>query len=157
METPRGLRRLLRVREIEEEQAHSALKLAVAEVGHLEAARAGLSERERAGRRLVAESARSGEVVDRVAGIEETRLARAAASALKTRIAAAEKEAAARREAYLAKRVERRQTEALVEAAEARAAAEAGRRGQQAVDEWFLNRQERRRLEQERLERERRR
>jgi hypothetical protein len=41
---------------------------------------------------------------------------------------------------YLAKRVERRQAETLIEEAQAQNALDAGRRSQQALDDWFLNR-----------------
>lgn len=81
--------------------------------------------------------------MDRLAGLEEARLARRLAEVVKAAIAAAEKEVLARREAFLARRVARRQAETLIDAAEARAGAEAARRGQQTLDEWFLERRRR--------------
>lgn len=143
MAVSRALSRLLRLLELEEEQAQGALELALTELRNLEAARRGVAERERAGRRLVAASARSGETMDRLAGLEEARLARRLAEVVKAAIAAAEKEVLARREAFLARRVARRQAETLIDAAEARAGAEAARRGQQTLDEWFLERRRR--------------
>ena len=56
------------------------------------------------------------------------------------RIAEVARQAAARREAFLAKRVERQQVQTLIEEAQAAEAAEAGRREQQSTDEWFLGR-----------------
>ena len=41
---------------------------------------------------------------------------------------------------FLAKRVERRQAETLIEETEAREAIEADRRNQQSIDDWYLNR-----------------
>lgn len=140
MAVSRALRRLLGVLELQQEQARVALELAIAELGRLESARSWALERERAGRRLVAASAGSGELVDRLAGIEEVRTARRLALLLKARIAETQREVALRREAFLAKRVERRQAETLIEEATARGATEAVRRAQQSVDEWFLDR-----------------
>jgi hypothetical protein len=137
----RTLRRLLRVLELEEEQAKGALEAALGVLRRLEQVRLAAAARERRGRELVAASARTGEIADRLAGIEEARAARRAAGLLKERFAAAERQAAARREEYLAKRVERRQAETLIKEAEAREALEAARRSQRSNDEWFLNRE----------------
>lgn len=138
-----ALRRLLRVLELEEEQAHRALEAVTGELRRLEKAHAGARERERSGRAMVAASARSGALMDRVAGIEETRLAQRAAAVLRQRMTEAEQAVALRREEFLAKRVERRQAETLIQEAEAREAVEAGRRGQQALDDWYLGRRQR--------------
>jgi hypothetical protein len=136
----RTLRRLLRVLELEEEQAKGALEAALGELRRLEQKRLAAGARERRGRGLVVASARSGELADRLAGIEEARVARCAAGLLRERIAAAELQAAARREEYLAKRVQRGQAETLIGEAEAREALESDRRSQQSIDEWILNR-----------------
>jgi hypothetical protein len=45
-----------------------------------------------------------------------------------------------RREEFLLKRVERRQAETLIQEIEAREAIEDGRRGQQALDDWYSSR-----------------
>lgn len=139
MAVSRALRRLLGVLELEEEQAHIALERSLGQLRRLEDARAVALERECAGRRLVAASAGNGEILDRLAGIEESRAARRLAAVLKTRIADAARDAGARRDAFLAKRVERRQAATLVEQAQAAEAAEADRRSQQSADEWFLD------------------
>ncbi len=97
-------------------------------------------ERARSGRRLVGASAHSGELPDRLAGLEETRAAGRHAAALKPRIAEAELDVVALRQEYLARRIERRQAETLIEETEARDAIDAGRRGQQSLDDWFGNR-----------------
>jgi hypothetical protein len=146
MAVSRALRRLLNVLEIEEDQCRLALETAMGEVRLLERSMTAARTRERSGRQLFISSASSGELPDRLAGIEETRAARRRALALTPRIADAELEAAELREAYLLKRVERRQAETLIEEAEARDAIEAGRHGQQALDDWYLNRLHRRRI-----------
>ena len=138
-----ALRRLLRVLELEEEQSHRALETAAGELRRLQKALAGVAERERSGRSMVAASARNGMLLDRLTGMEEMRLARRAQAALREGIAEMETAVASRRGEYLAKRVERRQAETLIREAEARDAAESGRRGQQRLDEWYLDRRQR--------------
>jgi flagellar biosynthesis chaperone FliJ len=135
-----ALRRLLRIRDLEEEQCQKALKSATGELHQLEHALTMTTERERLGRRLLAASARSGELADRLAGIEEMRAAVRHAEALAPRIANAELNVAALRQTFLAKRVERRQAETLIAETEARDAIEEGRRSQQALDDWYSNR-----------------
>jgi len=136
----RPLRRLLGVLEIEEEQCRVALESALSEMIRLERALAGATERERSGRRLVVEGARSGDFTDRLAGLEEARAGRRGAAFLTPQIASAERDAGRRREEFLAKRVERRQVETLLQEAEARDGIAAGRRSQQGLDDWYLNR-----------------
>lgn len=132
------MRRLLRVLELEEEQARRLLEAATAELRQLERARASALERARCGRALVATSAASGQLADRIAGLEETRLGQRAVLALTPHIAGARSRVEARREEFIAKRIERRQVETLVRAAEAREAREAAQREQQMLDDWFL-------------------
>jgi hypothetical protein len=136
----RALRRLLRIRELEEEQSRLALESAMGEVHRLEHAQAANFERGRGGRRLVHASARSGEFRDRLAGLEETRAAERLALLLTPRIAEATEEAAGLREDYLSSRVERRQAETLIEEAQALETADAERRSQQGLDDWYRNR-----------------
>lgn len=140
MAVARAMRRLLQVLEIEEEQAKLALESAMGELRLLENRWAAAVERNRAGRRLVTASAESGSLSDRWAGLEEARIGSRRAELLKPRIAEAELVANTQRQAYLARRVERRQVETLIEEAEAREAVEALRRGQRALDDWYLNR-----------------
>ncbi|HEV2487812.1 MAG TPA: hypothetical protein VGT08_19995 [Terracidiphilus sp.] len=140
MAVSRALRRLLRVLEIEEEQSRLALESAVGELGNLERSLTASRLRERSGRRLVISSAQTGELPDRLAGLEEARAARQRAEVLRPRIADADAEVTAFREAFLAKRVERRQAQTLIRETEAKDAVIAGRRSQQALDDWYLNR-----------------
>jgi hypothetical protein len=141
------MRRLLRILNIQEEQSRAALETALSELHRLERAQVSIQERGRGGRRLVAGSAMHGQIVhqlvDRLAGLEETLAAARTAKVLAARAAEAEQAAALRREEFLLKRIERRQTEALVQKTEAADAVQAGRRSQQSLDDWYLNRQHR--------------
>lgn len=140
MTVSRSLRRLLGVLELEEQQARTALEMAAGELRTLEARLAFMLERERGGRRLVGMSAASGNLSDRLAGLEDARFARSAAAFLKVRAAAAERQATERRSEFMAKRIERRQAETLVRESKARERVEAERIAQRSLDDWFLNR-----------------
>ena len=140
MAVSRAMRRLLQVLEIQEEECRAAMESARAELKRLEQALAWSVERERGGRRLVAASAATGEITDRIAGIEETHVAKRIAKALAPRIAESESAVNSRQHEFLGKRIERRQTETLIEEAEALESVEAGRRAQRDLDDWFLSR-----------------
>ena len=140
MAVSRALRRLLRIRDIEEEQGRLALESALGELHRLEHALAATVERGRRGRSLIQASAQTGELTDRIAGFEETRSAGLHATALGPRIDGMGEEVTDRREEFLLKRVERRQAETLIQEIEAREAIEDGRRGQQALDDWYSSR-----------------
>ncbi len=141
MAVSRALRRLLRIRELEEEQNRLALESASGELNRLERTLAAAFERERLGRRLVESGTRGNQLMDRIAGLEEARSATRHAIALGPKIDAKQEEVAERRQEFLIKRVERRQAETLIEETEAREAIEADRRGQQALDDWYSSKQ----------------
>lgn len=130
-----SLRRLLRIREMQEEQDKSALQTALGEMSRLETALAATEERERSGRRMVGSGARRGSLADRIAGLEEMRAAAGMTKALSVRIAAAERHVVALRDNLLSSRMQRRQTKTLVEAGEARESAKEVRRIQSNSDE----------------------
>jgi hypothetical protein len=140
MAVSRALRRLLRVLNIEEELSRLALESAAGELRRVERAFAASADRARSGRWLVVASAQSGELPDRLAGIEETHAAERRSAALEPMIAEAESRVETLRLEFLAKRVERRQAETLIQETEARDAVVAGRRTQQRLDDWYLNR-----------------
>jgi hypothetical protein len=140
MAVSRALRRLLRIRELEEEQSRLALESSLGELRRLQHALAATTERDRLGRRLVDASARTGELTDRLAGLEETRAAIRQAEVITPRVEAKEYEVMELRQAFIKKRVEHRQAETLISETEASDAIEAGRRGQQALDDWYSNR-----------------
>lgn len=140
MAVSRALRRLLRIRDLEEEQCRLALESSIGELNRLQSALANTAERDRRGRRLVQASVQTGEFQDRLAGLEETRAADRIVAVLEPRIEAMEAEVAERRRGFLAKRMERRQAETLIQASEAEEAVEAGRRSQLALDDWYGSR-----------------
>jgi len=140
MARSRALRRFLRVLELEEEQHRARMASALADLHHLETLLTAAEDRERAGRQLMNESAQTGKVVDRLAGREESQLARKRAALLKPQIADAEEVARAQRESFLEMRIERRQTETVIVKSESADAIEAGRREQRSLDDWFLRR-----------------
>lgn len=140
MPVSRAIRRLLDVLEIEESEYRTAMELARAELERLRKVLQIGKERERRGRSLIFNSATSGDVADRIAGIEEVQAARRIAATVIAQIGAAETNLNARRQEFLRKRIERRQTETLIEEAEARDDAEAGRRTQRNLDDWYLRR-----------------
>jgi hypothetical protein len=147
MAASRALRRLLRIREIEEEQCHLAVESAVGELGRLELAQAANAERDRQGRRLLVSSAHSGELADRLAAQAESSAARRHSAQLAPRIESAKREVDILRHQFLLKRVERRQAETLIQEEEGRAEIEEGRRSQQALDDWHRFRLHRSRAE----------
>ncbi len=149
MAASRALRRLLRIRDLEEEQCRLTLESALGELGRLEDALKGTIERERRGRRLVEAGVRTGELPDRLAGIEETHAADRLFAVLGPRIAAKEEEVMVKRQEFLLKRVERRQAETLIQESEAEETIETDRRGQQELDNWYGSRQYREEAEAE--------
>ena len=140
MAVSRAMRRLLQVLKIQEEECHAAMELARAELKLLEQALTSNVERERAGRRLLAASVASGEITDRIAAIEEARVAKHIAAALAPRIVELETAANVRQQEFLGKRIERRQAETLLDEAEAPVRIEARRRAQRDLDDWFRSR-----------------
>ncbi len=136
MAASRALRRLLRIREIEEEQCHLAVESAVGELKRLELAQDATVERDRQGRRLLTSSAHSGELADRLAAFAESRAAERQSANLAPRIESAKREVDNFRHQFLLKRVERRQAETLIREEEERVKIEEGRRSQQALDDW---------------------
>ena len=140
MAVSRAMRRLLRVREMEAEQSRAAVESALSGLKRLQRGLETAQERERRGRGLVTAGAATGELVDRIAGLEETRSAQRQASALAITVTEAEQYVQYRLQEFLAKRIERRQVEALVESIEKDTATAAGRRAQREMDDWFLSR-----------------
>jgi hypothetical protein len=136
----RQFERIVRIRQLEEDESRRTLELAIAELAQLELALRAANERERAGRGLVAASASSGEIADRIAGMEESRSASRLALSLVLRIRTEGDAVAILRREYLDKRTSRLQSESLAETERGREAAINLRKGQQALDDWYLNR-----------------
>jgi len=130
------LRRLLDIRQAEEEQMQTAMELAVAELQCLETTLAETHARLRRGRVQLASSVQTGEIFDRVAALEEIRVANRRAKALAAKVDAAEKKAQSKRLEFLDKRIERRQVETVYEAMQVEDSAEARRKSQLVLDDW---------------------
>jgi flagellar export protein FliJ len=143
MAASKSLRRLRDIRQAEEEQNHAAMGSAVAELRRLETALMQDRARVRRARVLVASSVQTGEVLDRIAGLEEIRAADSTAKILAGKIDAAEKTVQKKRQELLDKRLERRQVETVCEAMQAKDTAEANRKRQTALDDWHRSRRHR--------------
>lgn len=137
MSVLRTLRRLRRVREIEEEQQRLVLEAALADLHTLQGATAHAVEQARNGRRRIALSVQSGDLIDRLAGREEIRIATRREEILQPLLEAASQRVSELRNAYLAVRVERRQAETLIEKVEERERQINIRRVQQDLDDWY--------------------
>ena len=140
MAVSKPLERLLRIRDLQEEQHRLALESAAAQLRELEAARVGAGETERAGRALIGASVQTGELADRHGGLVQAAAASRRGELLAQHIVRAEAAAQQLRQAFLEKRVERRQAETLISESEARSAIESNRRGQSALDDWHGSR-----------------
>jgi flagellar export protein FliJ len=140
MPSSRGLLRLLRLRELEEEQSRLELEAAA-------------SERDRAAQRvtatIAAQNRARGAVADSIAQLDRTgrqmaSLELAVACRLRlpveTWLAAAEAAVDRLRDAYRLHRVDRRQVETLVDQARDKARTTEARRAQQQLDAWFAAR-----------------
>jgi flagellar biosynthesis chaperone FliJ len=138
----RGLRRLLELRQLEEDQSRLALESGLAELHRLERACDAVAERARRGRQLVHIGIETGELIDRIAGLEEGRVALRQVALLKTRIIQSAQAAEVLRQNYQSARVERLQVETLLREAEAAEALAAGRRSQQALDDLYGRRRQ---------------
>lgn len=134
------LRRLLRVLDLEEEQRRLTLESARSELARMQQSREAAAERERRGRRLMVAGMQSGELRDRLAGHTESNAGARHTAALTSRIAGQKIEVLARREKFLSKRIERRQTETLIHEVESEERRMTERRSQQSLDDLHLTR-----------------
>ena len=152
MAISRSLRRLLRVRELQEEQGRLARESSVGELDRLEDAMKATASQDRRGRLLLDASARTGELLDRVSGLEESRTATRIAAVLVHRIEARTRDVNTRRQEFLGLRVARKQAESLIAEAVSADAIDSGRRSQQALDDWYSSRVHQTLAEQNRRE-----
>jgi hypothetical protein len=140
MSVSNALKRLLRIRDLEQEQHRLALESALSEMRVLEDALAAAAERERSGRGEYTASVRTGEFLGQHSAIVETSIGGQHITALNPALLRAQAEAARRRHAFLLKRMEHRQAETLIEEAKAEDAYDEARVSQQTLDDWFLSR-----------------
>ncbi len=148
MPVSNALKRLLRIRDLEQEQHRRTFESAVSELRRLEEALERASARERGGRTDF-----TANVLDHnphqephakplalQSALVETAIGQSHAQALAPRISRAAVQVAQRRQEFLLKRVEHRQAETLIRDAEAADAVEATRQSQKHLDDWFLAR-----------------
>jgi flagellar biosynthesis chaperone FliJ len=140
MAVQRSLQRLLRIREIEEEQCRLAMESALGRLMEMRRLQSMAAERDGCGRRLVRVSLHGGDIAGRMAGLAESHAALEMARALTPRIWQAEQDVDRLRADFLERRVQRRQAETLLEDAAQREAGHAEKRAQQEVDEWYRSR-----------------
>ena len=140
MAVSRPLQRLVSIRKLQEEQSRLALESALAELNRLRSALKAAAARDRRGRELVSASAQTGELPDRLAGLEEIGAADRQSKVISTRIEHTELAVAQLRQKFLLQRVERRQAETLIQETQAQDALESNRRGQQELDNWHRSR-----------------
>ena len=140
MAVSKAIRRLLHLLNMEEELRQRELESARGQLTQLESALIAAGQQERKGRQLVNSGVLSQDLPDRLAGLEEVHAGIRLGAFLQQRIELATLQVFERREEYLAKRLERRQAETLVEAAKAMDKVEVNRKSQQALDEWYLTR-----------------
>jgi flagellar export protein FliJ len=132
-----ALTRLLRVRELEEELTRIALEAAVVERDRVEREMAAVRERKALGRMSFAAGIEGGNGLERAGGLVAMELAENEQRHLTPRLQAADNQVALRRAEFLARRIGRRQAETLLTEAKRTAAAEADRRAQQMLDDWY--------------------
>ncbi len=137
MPVTRSLRRLLRIRDIEEEQHRLTLELAQSELRTIEDAIVASQWREQEGRMLVDAGLASGDVTDVQSGRLEVNSARSNFTSLLPRRDECEQRVNVSREALREKQIERRQTEAVIEAAMATEKVKSVRHSQNDLDDWF--------------------
>ncbi len=140
MAVSKAIRRLLHLLNMEEEMRRRGLESAQGELAQLETALKAAGQKERRGRQRVNSGVMSEDLPDRLAGLEEVRAGIRLGSFLQQHIEVETLQVNERREEYLAKRLERRQAETLVEAAEAMDKVEVNRKSQQTLDERYLMR-----------------
>lgn len=132
-----ALRRLLRIRDIQEGQHRQALESALSELHSLENALVACHQHACAGREVVVASVDQPDTTDRAAAQVEIASSERRAVVLVPHIQSAIVHASAAHQVFLETRMERRQAESLVESAEAADAVQDLRRGQQTMDDWF--------------------
>jgi flagellar export protein FliJ len=140
MASHKSLYRLLDIRKAQEKSSQTEMETAIAELQHLESAYAMTHERGKFARTLLASSAQTGELMDRIAGLQEITTVARLQRMLMEMIDIAEEKAENKRRETLARRLARRQVETLVDTKLAEARAEANRKTQSALDDWHRSR-----------------
>lgn len=132
-----ALVRVRAIRQAEEEQCRNALDVAVSNLHRLQVRIAAVKTRLDNARSLLASSILIGAAEDRLAALHETSALNRLAQILHRKLEDAELRLLRTRNQFLAKRIERRQVETLLQAARLQAAVEQNRKNQSSMDEWF--------------------
>jgi len=137
MASERVLRRLLRLRELEEEQSRLTLEAAARKRDPVASEMDSAMARCAKGRGEMMRGVGTRDALVRFAGIEEMAIGEVRRERLRARAEDAERELARQREEFLERRTGRMQVETLAGEAALAAQAEADRRAQQMLDDWF--------------------
>jgi flagellar export protein FliJ len=137
MAVRRVLTRLLRLRELEEEQSRIRLESAVGDRDRVQEGLARAAEYLTLGRQSFTTAIVNRDALGRTGAVLETEQARQQRLRILPRLQAAEAEVTRQREEYLLRRTGRRQVETLVENEKEMATVEAARRAQQILDDWY--------------------
>lgn len=140
MGAPRDLLRLRKLRETEEQQKKSVLASAFEELHRLESELEFAKSHARRGRALLISSALSGDRADRVAGMEEVAATGRLIDFLTVQLQVAADNVGTLLAEFLAKRIQRRQVQTLLESALTQSIAEERRKSQMLLDDWHLSR-----------------
>jgi hypothetical protein len=130
------LRRVCELRRLEEQNRAALLEKAKKRLEQLDEALSQSRERQKAGRTLLEESVRTGDLELRIAGIEEMASGKCKAKVLLTRRQIVEESVRETRDRYFSKCKERCQAETVLAAALEAEVIIAERRSQAALDEW---------------------
>jgi flagellar biosynthesis chaperone FliJ len=131
------LARLLDIRQAEERQSRNLMESVVLELRSLENISEDTHKRRKHARGLITTSLSTGDGLDRTAAIEEMAISERVATALQKKIEAIELQVERLRQDFLAKRIERRQVETLIDQAKAQEAIDSKRSTQIAMDDWY--------------------
>ena len=131
------LERLLRLRELEEEQSRLELERASTVHARVEQQRNSVARRQAVMRRAFVAGIEAGNNLGRSGAVIEMERAREQTAQIELRLAAAERELRRQREEFLVRRTSRRQVETLVDEAKAELELMASRRAQQMLDDWY--------------------
>ena len=131
------LLRLLRLRQLEEDQSRQTLEAAVVERDHAQRQFAMAAEHQTLGRRQFVSGVLRQNPLERTGAVLEIERAAREQTRLLPMLEAAEIEVTQRRALFLAQRTDRRQVETLVENERLKSEVEVARRAQQMLDDWY--------------------
>jgi flagellar export protein FliJ len=133
----RVLQRLLRIRELQEEQSRVELEAAVGHRNRVADELVETKSRQAQGRSAFVAGISDRDRTGRAAGMIEMEQARKEQPRIATRLEAANAKVERQRNEFLEHRTARRQVETLVSAEQAALREEAARRAQQTLDDWY--------------------